>query len=276
MCSAGREKGSPHSAQESLGRSDHRHSSGKLFVLGIGPGSLEDMSARAVRAIEASDIILGYKTYIALVADLIRGKEVISYPMKREMERANRAIDEALSGKWVSLLSSGDPGIFGMAGPVLEALSQRGINLDVEIVPGIPSFSACAAILGAPLMSDFAVISLSDLLVPWEKIARRLEAAASSDLVIVLYNAKSRGRSTQIEAAARILLRHRPASTWVGIVRNARRQGENVVITQLGSMLQQPIDMLTTIIIGNSTTFTHGQYMVTPRGYPAKSKGRTG
>ncbi|MFQ5826326.1 MAG: precorrin-3B C(17)-methyltransferase [Dehalococcoidia bacterium] len=264
---AGRKQSQAHIAEEEFRGGDGGHSGGKLFVVGIGPGPIEEMSPRARKAIEACDTILGYRTYIKLLGGLVEGKRVVPSGMGQEMARAKRAIQEALSGKQVALVSSGDPGIYGMAGPVLEVLLTEGISLDLQIIPGIPAFSASAASLGAPLMNDFAVISLSDLLTPWEVIERRLEAAAQGDFVVVLYNPRSKKRSQQIQKARRILLKHRSPQTWVGIVRRAGREEEEVLMADLASMPEEKIDMQTTVIIGNSTTFVHLGRMVTPRGY---------
>jgi precorrin-3B C17-methyltransferase len=235
--------------------------------VGIGPGPIEEISPRARRAIEACDIIIGYRTYLKLLGDLAEGKQIVPFGMGQEMARARRAIQEALSGKQVALVSSGDPGIYGMAGPVLEVLQSEGVSLDLEIIPGITAFSASAAGLGAPLMNDFAVISLSDLLTPWEVIKGRLEAAAQGDFVVVLYNPRSKKRGQHIQEARRILLKHRSPQTWVGIVRRAGREGEEVLMADLASMPEEKIDMQTTVIIGNSTTFVYQGRMVTPRGY---------
>jgi precorrin-3B C17-methyltransferase len=267
MCPTGGKESQAYIAAEKLRGSDGGHSGGKLSIVGIGPGPVEDMSLRALKAIEASDTVLGYRTYIKLLGSQLGGKEVIAFSMRQEMARARRAVQEALSGKQVVLVSSGDPGIYGMAGPVLEVLRRENIALDLEIIPGITAFSACSASLGAPLMNDFAVISLSDLLTPWETIKRRLEAAAQGDFVIILYNPGSTRRRAQIGEACQILLRYRSPQTWVGIVRGAGREGGEVLVGDLASLPDEKVDMQTTVIIGNSTTFVHQGRMVTPRGY---------
>jgi precorrin-3B C17-methyltransferase len=239
----------------------------KIFLVGIGPGKREHMSLRAIDAIKEADVIVGYRTYLGLVKDLIKEKEVIPRGMKQEVERAKLAVEKALEGKKVAVVSSGDPGVYAMASAVFEYLKEKNIFLDVDVIPGITAASAASALLGSPLGHDFAVISLSDLLTPWEVIENRLEEAAKGDFVIVLYNPKSKGRKKQIEKAAEILERYRNLGTPVGIVRNAMREGESVKITSLKEMLDHEIDMLTTIIIGNSKTFVFNRRMITPRGY---------
>jgi precorrin-3B C17-methyltransferase len=236
-------------------------------VVGIGPGNLENMSIRAVEVIKSSDCVIGYKTYINLIKDLIEGKEVINSGMRAEIDRASLAIEKAEAGKIVSIISSGDPGVFGMAGLVLEVAKNAGQKIPVEIIPGIPSENAAAALLGAPLMHDHVTISLSDLLTPWEVIEKRVELAAEGDFVVVLYNPKSSERKWQIEKTVEILLSKKSADTPVGIVKSAMRKKQNVTITNLGEVLEHPIDMTTILIIGNSTTFVYDNYMVTKRGY---------
>lgn len=238
-------------------------------MVGTGPGSPEHLSPRALQVLQECDVVAGYKTYIDLIGGLIEDKEKISTGMTREVDRCRSAIDLAARGKRVALVSSGDPGIYGMAGLVLEMLHGDGLlgRLEVEIVPGITSATAAAARLGAPLMHDFAVISLSDLLTPWEVIEKRLEAASAGDFVIVLYNPASHKRVEQIRSAREIMLRHKSPSTPVGLVRNAEREDEKVMITDIEHMTGQLIDMLTVVIVGNSSTRRLGDFMVTPRGY---------
>ena len=202
---------------------------------------------------------------------MIGDREVISSGMRQEVDRCSKAAELARGGKKVAVICSGDPGIYAMAGLVFEVLrsaGQEGVN--VEIVPGIPALSSCAAKLGAPLMHDFASISLSDLLTPWEIIEKRISAAASADFVIVIYNPKSKGRSRHINSARDIILQFRHPRTPVGIVKAAGRDNEKIVITDLGGMLNNEIDMQSTVIIGNSQTFTWNDRMVTPRGYGKK------
>ncbi len=246
---------------------------GSLLLVGFGPGAEEHLTPRARWAIEQADVIIGYRTYIDLVRPLIGNKSIIQTGMTEEIERASQAVDLAFSGKTVALVSSGDVGIYGMAGLAYEVLADRGYTgteIDVEVIPGVTALSACASIIGAPLMHDFASISLSDLLTPWEVIRKRLKAASEADFVIALYNPKSSKRVHQIEEAREIMLEYRDPETPVGIVKSAMREGENIVISTLSDMLAHPIGMLTTILVGNSQTRIIAGKMVTPRGYQRK------
>lgn len=236
-------------------------------MVGIGPGARNEISQRALDALKNSETIVGYKLYVDLIRDIIKNKQIIATAMRREVERVELAIQETLTGKTVSIISSGDPGVYGMAGLVLELISKKKTHFPVEIISGIPAANAAASVLGAPLMHDYAVISLSDLLTPWEIIERRVKCAAEADFVIVLYNPKSSQRYWQIEKTANIVLQHKPPSTLVGIVKNVSREDESVIITTLDKMTSYPIDMTTVIIIGNSTTFQYRNYMITKRGY---------
>ena len=236
-------------------------------MVGIGPGNMENMSIRAVEVIKSSDCVIGYKTYINLIKELVEEKEVISSGMRSEIERATLALEKAEAGKVVSVISSGDSGVFGMAGLVLEVAQNSKQKIPVEIVPGIPSENAAAALLGAPLMHDHVTISLSDLLTPWDVIEKRVELAAEGDFVVVLYNPKSSERKWQIEKTIEIMLSKKSSDTPVGIVKSAMRKKQNIIITNLGEALEHPIDMTTILIIGNSTTFVYDNYMVTKRGY---------
>ena len=252
---------------------------GKLLLVGFGPGAEEHLTFRARKAIEEAECIIGYRTYIELVRPLIQGKEIIQTGMTEEIERASHAVDLAYQGKSVALVSSGDVGIYGMAGLAFEVLSDRGwtgSEILVEVIPGVTALSACASVLGAPLMHDFASISLSDLLTPWDVILRRLRAAAEADFVVALYNPKSSKRVRQIEEAREILLAHRSEETPVGIVKSAMREGESIVLSNLRDMLNHPIGMLTTILVGNSQTRIFSGRMVTPRGYHRKYDIHTG
>lgn len=215
---------------------------------------------------------MGYKTYIELLGDLVAGKEVISSGMTQEAKRARFAIRLAQEGRQVSLVSSGDPGVYGMAGLVLELLGEEEKDkIKIEIIPGIIAATSCASLLGAPLMHDFAVISLSDILTDLKLIKRRIAMAARGDFVIVFYNPQSKNRTRPLKTAWKILMKYKSPNTPVGIVRNAARKNEEVTITTLKDMLAaKKIDMVATIIIGNSHTHTKGQYMVTPRGYNSK------
>lgn len=230
----------------------------------MGPGNRELLSPAALESIQKADVVVGYKSYLELIADLLGGKKVISSGMRKEIDRAKVAVAEAQGGQNVVVVSSGDPGVYGMAGITLEIAAG---TVPVEVIPGITAATAAAAALGAPLMHDFAVISLSDLLTPWTKIMTRLEAAGLGDYVVVLYNPRSKGRPRQIEVAREILLWHRDPDTPVGIVRCAHRGEETQTITTLKDMLKQDIDMLTTVIVGNSQTRVENGRMITPRGY---------
>jgi len=246
---------------------------GKLFLVGFGPGSHEHLTFRARAAIEEAEIVIGYRTYIQLIKELLHGKKVIYTGMTEELSRARRAIEFAFEGHKVALISSGDVGIYGMAGPAFELLKERNWmpgELDVEVIPGVTAVSSCASILGAPLVHDFCTISLSDLLTPWDVIVKRLKAAAESDFVIGLYNPKSGRRTRQIVEAQRIISQYRTPQTPVGIIKSCKRDLENVVITTLADMLNHEIGMLTTIIIGNSNSFRFHDYIITPRGYTNK------
>jgi precorrin-3B C17-methyltransferase len=247
---------------------------GKIMLVGLGPGAVEHMTGRARAAIAEADTIIGYVTYVRLVADLIEGKEVIKKSMTEELDRAIEALDRAKQGKKVALISSGDAGVYGMAGPTFEVLFQAGwtpdSDIEVEIVPGASALNTCAALVGAPLTHDFCAISLSDLLTPWPTIARRLDAVAYADFVVALYNPKSGRRTRQIQEAQRIFLRHRDPKTPVAIVKSAFRPKQRLEFTTLEKMAEADIGMLSTVLIGNSNTFIRDGLMVTPRGYANK------
>lgn len=264
-----------------VGQQNTEKKQGRLYIIGTGPGSIGYIAPRAIEAIRGSEIIVGYTTYIELIKGLIKGKEVISTGMTQEIERAKRAVELALLGRTVSIISGGDPGIYGMAGLVLEILraeerqsigttADKEENNVVEVIPGISALSACASRLGAPLMHDFVCISLSDRLTEWSLIEKRLELAAVGDFVTVLYNPKSKGRQGHINKARDIFLRYRSEDTPVGMVKGAMRSQEEVIITNLKDMLNYNIDMETTVIIGNSQTYVWNNWMITPRGYEKK------
>ena len=241
-----------------------------LHLVGLGPGDVSAMSGQALAVLGQARVIAGYSLYMDMVPPvLLAGKECISTGMRGEVERCNAAIDAACSGKTTAVVCSGDAGIYGMAGLVLELLEQRGLDSSVpfELVPGIPAFCAAAALLGAPLMHDFACVSLSDLLTPWDLILRRLEAALKGDFVLVLYNPRSRGRDWQLGAALDLARSLRPGTTPVGLVRQACRQGQSVGIHELAQLDAAQVDMLSLLIIGNSSTRRVGNRMLTPRGY---------
>jgi len=249
---------------------------GKLYIVGVGPGHNDHMTFRAKQVIEESDTIVGYETYVDLVADLIDGKDVYRYAMTQEVERAQQCIELAKSGRIVSLISSGDPGIYGMAGLIYEILAESGwdrkTGLYVEVVPGVSSLNSCAALVGSPLMTDFAVVSMSDLLVPWEIIVKRVEAAAQGDFVIVIYNPSSKKRIHQLQDTRKILLKYRSPKTPVAIVKGAYRESQTIVLTDLENMENHSdkLGMITTVIIGNSSTYRYKDMMINPRGYTSK------
>ncbi len=246
----------------------------RLFIVGTGPGDISHLTEAARHAIADSSVIIGYDTYIDLIRPLIDGKEIVSTGMMKEIDRCRAAIRRVRDGDTVALVSGGDSGIYGMAGLVFELLETDDTALpvfEVCVVPGISAIQAAASRLGAPLMHDFSVISLSDLLTPWPLITARIEAAARADFVIVIFNPRSKSRVTQIEEARRIISAARPPRTPVGIVRNACRDNESVTVTTLGNFLEHDIDMSTIIIVGNASTFVdRSGRMITPRGYASK------
>ncbi len=260
--------------------SDKLKKTGKIYLVGFGPGSREHMTQRALDAIAESDVVIGYSTYIQLVKDLLNDKQVVKKGMTEEIDRCIEAYEQAKQGKIVALVSSGDIGIYGMAGPTYEVLLQSGwtpsSNISVEVVPGSTALSACAALVGAPLTHDFCAISLSDLLTPWPTIARRIESAGKGDFVVALYNPKSGRRTGQIIEAQKILLRYRSPQTPVAIVKSAYRRKQKIQYTTLNKMSECDIGMLSTVLIGNSTTFMQEQLMITPRGYANKYQNITG
>ncbi|TVQ98665.1 MAG: precorrin-3B C(17)-methyltransferase [Desulfovibrionales bacterium] len=246
-------------------------SQGRLFIVGLGPGSPELLTPQARGVLERSRAILGYHVYIDLIpAELLAGKQVLASGMRREVERCTQAVKLALQGVDTALVSSGDAGIYGMAGPCLEVLEQLGMldKVDVTVVPGIPALAAAAALLGAPLMHDFAVISLSDLLTPWERILDRLTHAARADFVMALYNPRSRGRDWQLTKALEVIAVHVAPETPVGLVRNAFRPDQEVSVWTVASLPVGRVDMLSIVFIGNSQTRALGTKLLTPRGYP--------
>ncbi|MCL1466263.1 precorrin-3B C(17)-methyltransferase [Argonema galeatum] len=244
---------------------------GKLFLIGTGPGQLNQMTPAAQTAVNQADVAIGYSLYIDLISPLLRpGQIVEALPITQEVQRAKRAIELANWGLTVAVVSSGDCGIYGMAGLVMEELQAQGWDgkiPGVQVFPGITALQSAASRVGAPLMHDFCAISLSDLLTPWEVIERRLRAAAMADFVTALYNPKSKTRTEQIAIAQAIFLQYRDPNTPVALVRDAYRQDEQITLTKLDKMLEECIDMLTTVIIGNSNTRTHAEWMITPRGY---------
>ena len=242
---------------------------GKIFIVGIGPGNLDEMTPKARLMIDSADVIVGYKTYIKLIEKIIGDKKVSASGMRQEIQRAQLAVDEAQKNLNVAVISSGDAGIYGMAGLLIEMV----LNLPedrqpkIEIAAGVSALNSAAAILGAPLMHDFAVISLSDLMTPFDLIKKRVKLAAEGDFVIALFNPKSKSRVTHINEVQKILLEHRAGSTPVGIVTNAGRVDERKIISTLENFVDEEIDMFTLVLIGNSKTFVKGDFMITPRGY---------
>ncbi|MHC1597196.1 MAG: precorrin-3B C(17)-methyltransferase [Methermicoccaceae archaeon] len=242
--------------------------------MGIGPGAMSHMTPRAREAILSSEYVLGNDTYLKQIPELLDGKHVIKSRMGEEVERAKRAMELAKEHR-VCMVSGGDANVYGMASIVLEVLEREKSGIEIEIVPGISALNACASLVGAPLTTDFAVISLSDLLTPWTLIEKRLEAAAYADFVIVLFNPKSRGRSSNFKRAVEIIRKHRRDAP-IGLVKNGMRTGEKVVITQLKDIdeYNEFVDMHTTVIVGNSESrvWSSGKkdYIITPRGYHRK------
>ncbi|MBK1734469.1 precorrin-3B C(17)-methyltransferase [Halorhodospira abdelmalekii] len=243
---------------------------GKISVVGIGPGDRSLLCPRAEQAIRSAEIVVGYKTYLAIIADLITTQQVISRGMTEELERAEQAYAHAAQGKRVALISSGDAGVYGMAAPIYELLMERGHAVAVEVIPGVTALSASASLVGAPLSHDFCAVSLSDLLTPWPVIARRLASAGRGDFVVALYNPASRKRTRHIVAAQQILLRYRHPQTPVAIVRAAYREGQRSELTTLAALHESELDMLSTVLIGNSATYQQAGCMITPRGYRTK------
>ena len=247
---------------------------GILYVVGIGPGAQDHATPAALKAIAESQLVVGYTTYIKLVRHLLEGKEIVKTGMTEEIGRARAAIERARDGATVSLISSGDAGVYGMAGLVFQVLKEmgwkKGDSPELRLVPGMTALNSCASLVGAPLVHDSCSISLSDLLTPWSVIEKRIEAAASADFVIGLYNPASGRRTRQIVDAQAIIRRHREGTTPVALVKSAYRDMEQVVLTNLDTFLDYEIGMLTTVIIGSSHTFMFEGYMVTPRGYTNK------
>lgn len=238
---------------------------GKIYVVGIGPGNMEDISIRAYNTLKNVDIIAGYITYVDLVKDEFSEKEFYVSGMKKEIDRCEKVLELAKEGKKVALISSGDAGIYGMAGIMIEVALGSGI--EVEIIPGITSSVAGASLVGAPLMHDQAIISLSDLLTDWDVITKRIDRASDGDFVISLYNPKSKGRTEQIVEAREIMLKYKAATTPVALLRHVGREDENYTLTTLEDMLNHEIDMFTVVIVGNSKTYVKDGKMITPRGY---------
>ena len=245
------------------------HRTGTIKVIGIGPGNEEFMTPQAREAILAADRVVGYLTYLDLIADLIADKEKVGTAMMQEVDRCQQAVDLAIEGHEVVVISSGDSGIYGMAGLVMELANKVPAEQrpQVDIVPGLSAVNVAAAVLGAPLMHDFAVISLSDLMTPWDLIKKRADLSAEGDMVIALYNPRSKKRVTHLDEVRELVLKHRDPKTPVGIVQKAGRPGQHMVISDLENFTKEEIDMQTLVIIGNSQTYVENGRMITPRGY---------
>ncbi|MGF1676033.1 MAG: precorrin-3B C(17)-methyltransferase, partial [Rivularia sp. (in: cyanobacteria)] len=244
---------------------------GKLLLVGTGPGNLDQMTPAAQTAVASADAVIGYSLYIDLIAPILQKHQIIeALPITKERDRASRAIELAHWGLSVAVISSGDCGIYGMAGLVMEDLQASGWDgksPSVEVFPGVSAFQSAAARVGTPLMHDFCAVSLSDLLTPWEVIVKRLTAVAAADFVTALYNPKSQTRTQQLVAAREIFLKYRNPDTPVAVVRSVYREDEQIILTTLEKLLDAPVDMLTTVLIGNQSTRSYGEWMITPRGY---------
>ncbi|HOV85836.1 MAG TPA: precorrin-3B C(17)-methyltransferase [Syntrophobacteraceae bacterium] len=248
--------------------------------MSLGPGDRSLLVAEALEALREAEVIVGYTTYLELIPDLTPGKKVLGSGMRKEIPRCRAAIEHARNGHRVALVSSGDAGIYGMAGLVLDLCRDSGLrvcsvrekppetcDLQFEVIPGVAAFNAAASLVGAPLMHDFAAVSLSDHLTPWELIEKRLQAVAAADFVTAVYNPRSKARPDLLEKACEILLEHRSPETPVAIVRRAKRQGEWVHLTTLDRIPFDEVDMQSILLIGNSRTYLWDRWMVTPRGY---------
>lgn len=238
----------------------------KLYVIGLGPGDLSQATGRAMEALRECQVIAGYTVYIDLIREKFGHKKLISTPMKQEIQRCRMAVEETLKGQTVAMVCSGDAGVYGMAGLIYE-IAQDYDPIEIQVIPGITAACSGAAVLGAPLIHDFAVISLSDLLTPWETIQQRLEFAAQADFVICLYNPSSKKRHDYLKKACDIILNYKEASTVCGIVKNIGRQGEEAMVLSLEQLRNTQVDMFSTVYIGNSTTRNIRGKMVTSRGY---------
>ncbi len=259
----------------------HGGRQGKLSIISLGPGYSSYMAGEALDALQSAEIALGYKTYLDLIPGLLQNKTVISSGMRKEMERCQAAIEHALCGRNVALISSGDAGIYGMAGLVLDICREKRLNVlewdakdlngspgfFLRVIPGIPAFNAAASLLGAPLMHDFAAVSLSDHLTPWEFIEKRVSAAAEADFVLAIYNPRSKSRPDSLEKARLIILRYRSPETPAAIVRQAMREGQWKCVSTVGNLPVDEVDMQSVVIVGNSRTYVWNGWMVTPRGY---------
>ncbi len=238
----------------------------RLYIMGIGPGGAEFLTAQARAALQEAQVLCGYTVYVELVAPLCPGKEILTTPMTQELERCRMALRSAAEGRTTAMVCSGDAGVYGMAGPLLE-MAPEYPEVEIEVVPGVTAALSGAAVLGAPLMHDFAVISLSDLLTPWELIEKRLRCAGEADFALCLYNPASRKRQGHLRRACEVLLETRSPETVCGWVRNIGREGQESRVLTLEELKEESLDMFTTVFIGNSSTKKIGGRMATPRGY---------
>ena len=240
---------------------------GKLYVVGFGPGGYEHMTEKAIEVIKNADVVTGYTTYVNILKEFFPDKNYLATPMMQEVKRCQMAVEEAMKDQTVAMVSSGDSGIYGMAGIIYQLAEEMNANIEIETVPGVTAASAAASVLGAPLMHDFAVISLSDLLTPWEKIETRLRCAAEADFSICIYNPSSKKRADYLKRACDIILGQTKEDRVCGIVSNIGREGQNARVLMLSELRDTRVDMFTTVFIGNSQTRKIGERMVTPRGY---------
>lgn len=238
----------------------------KLYVVGLGPGGVEQMTKRAYDALKACDVITGYHVYVNLIKEDFPDKKFLVNGMRKEVDRCRMALEEVLKGQTVAMISSGDVGVYGMAGIMLQVAADHP-ELDIEVIPGVTAACSGAAVIGAPLISDFCLISLSDLLTPWEKIAKRLDCASQADFCIALYNPSSHKRHDYLQKACDIMLKNQPGSIPAGIVRNIGREGESYELTTLAELRDKEVDMFSTVIIGNTQSQVINGRIVTPRGY---------
>ena len=245
---------------------------GKLHVVGFGPGGRDHMTNKAVETIRDADIVTGYTTYVDMIRPIFPDKTYKATGMMKEVERCRMAIQDALDGNDVAMISSGDSGIYGMAGIIYELADEMGADLEIDVVPGMTAASTAASVLGAPLMHDLAIISLSDLMTPLDLIMKRVDCAGQGDMIVCLYNPKSKTRTGYLDEARSILLKYRSPDTPIGIVRNAGRDDEWSKVTTLGGLDSNDVDMFCIVIIGNSQTYISNGRMITPRGYRVRGE----
>ncbi|WP_042349362.1 precorrin-3B C(17)-methyltransferase [Bacillus massiliigorillae] len=238
-----------------------------LYVVGIGPGNRDMMTGEAIKAIEKADVIVGYITYIRLIEEMLVEKEVVKNGMRKEIDRCKQAVEIAKTGKNVTVISSGDAGIYGMAGLILELVEKEEQEIEVEVIAGVTASIGAAARLGAPIMHDFCHISLSDLMTPWEVIEKRIALAAQADFVVCFYNPRSKGRANHLQTAFEIMMQYKSPDTPVGIVKDVARKDERIIMTTLSAISYEEVDMTTLVIVGNKETYVSGNKMITPRGY---------